>query len=272
MGPPEAKPVFPTYDTFDVPGLELHPAAQFLLPCNWLQVKDNAMDPVHTSFLHAISSGYHFTAAFGELAELDWQETPYGMIYIATRRVDDFVWVRVCDFMAPNVHQFTREIEEAASERIASRPVVIRWAVPVDDTRTLNFELAQIDPAWGLTPVQIAQPGFGQSADRSYEERQRRPGDYDAQLSQRTIAVHDLEHLASTDRGVIMFRNIVRDGIRAVQAGETPRGLGLKPGETLATSCQDTVLRLPATGSAAEDRARLRQIGRRVVAGDYGRS
>jgi hypothetical protein len=69
-----------------------------------------------------------------------------------------------------------------------------------------------------------------------------------------------------------MFRNIVRDGIRAVQAGETPRGLGLKPGETLATSCQDTVLRLPATGSAAEDRARLRQIGRRVVAGDYGRS
>src|SRR3989441_3440254 len=61
MGPPDARPVFPMYDTFDVPGLELHPAAQFLLPCNWLQVKDNSMDPVHTSFLHAISSGYHFT-------------------------------------------------------------------------------------------------------------------------------------------------------------------------------------------------------------------
>ena len=79
-------------------GLELHPAAQFLLPCNWLQVKDNSMDPVHTSFLHAISSGYHFTEAFGALAELEWQETPYGMIYVATRRVGEFVWVRICDF------------------------------------------------------------------------------------------------------------------------------------------------------------------------------
>src|SRR5439155_901201 len=82
---------------------------------------------------------------------------PYGMLYVATRRVGAFVWVRICDFMAPNVHQFTREIEEAASERIASRPVVIRWAVPVDDTRTLNFELAQVDPAWGLTPEQSAR-------------------------------------------------------------------------------------------------------------------
>src|SRR3989442_640677 len=77
MGPPDARPVFPMYDTFDVPGLELHPAAQFLLPCNWLQVKDNSMDPVHTSFLHAISSGYHFTEAFGELAELEWQGIAY---------------------------------------------------------------------------------------------------------------------------------------------------------------------------------------------------
>src|SRR5262249_39334092 len=187
---------------------------------------------------------------------------------VAARRAGGLGWVRVCDFMAPNVHQCTREIEEAASERIASRPVVIRWAVPVDDTRTLNLELAPIDPAWGLTPAQIAQPGFGQSADRRYEQRQRRPGDYDAQSSQRTIAVHDLEHLASTDRGVIMFRKILRDGIRAVQAGEAPRGLGLKVGEIVTTSCQDTVLRVPVAPTAADDRAQLRQIGRRVVSGD----
>src|SRR5207245_7525383 len=134
---------------------------------------------------------------------------------------------------------------------LASRPALFRSAVPVDDTRTLNFELAQVDPAWGLTPEQIARPGFGQSADRPHEERQRHPGDYDAQSSQRTIAVHDLEHLASTDRGVIMLRGILRDGIRAVPAGETPRGLKLAPGEPITTYGQDTVLRIPASGSAA---------------------
>jgi nitrite reductase/ring-hydroxylating ferredoxin subunit len=270
MGPPELEPVFPIYDTFALPGFELHPAAGFVLPCNWLQIKDNSMDPVHTSFLHALSSGYHFTPAFGALAELEWQEMPYGMIYVATRRVGDFVWVRICDFMTPNVHQFTRELEEASGERIGYRPVVIRWAVPLDDGQTMNFELAQVDPSWGLTPAQIAEPGFGQSADRPYEERQRHPGDYDAQSSQRAIALHELEHLASTDRGVIMLRKIVRDGIRAAEAGETPRGVSFAPAaETIRTHCQDTVLKLPAAATPDDDRALLRTTGRRVVAGDY---
>src|SRR5919201_302597 len=213
FGPPDRRPAFPIYDTFDVPGFRLEPAAKFTLPCNWLQVKDNSMDPVHTAFLHARSSGVQFTEAFGVVPELDWQPTARGMVYIATRRVGDLVWVRVCDFMPPNVHQFTRELEEATAPKPPSRPVIIRWAEPNDDTHTTNFELAQVDPAWGLTAEQVAQPGFGQSDDRPYADRQRHPADYDAQSSQRTIAVHALEHLGSTDRGVIMLRRIVRDGI-----------------------------------------------------------
>ena len=57
------------------------------------------MDPVHTAFLHALSSGYQFTEAFGVVPELDWMTTEAGMVYIATRRVGELVWVRVCDFM-----------------------------------------------------------------------------------------------------------------------------------------------------------------------------
>ena len=60
--------------------------------------------------------------------------------------------------------------------------------MPNDDTHTTNFELAQVDPAWGLTAEQVAQPGFGQSDDRPYAERQRLPADFDAQSSQRSIA------------------------------------------------------------------------------------
>src|SRR4029077_8370034 len=224
-------------------------------PCNWLQIKDNSMDPVHTSFLHAISSGYQFTEAFGALAELDWEETPFGMIYIATRRVGERVWVRVADFMAPNVHQFTREIEDASREKIASRPVIIRWAVPIDDTHTWNMELAQVDPAWGLTPSEIGRPGFGQSNDRPYQERQAHPADYDAQSGQRAIAIHALEHLASTDRGVLMLRKIVRDGIRAVAAGRDPKELLREPRPPIATYTQDTVLKIPAEADPEADRA-----------------
>jgi phenylpropionate dioxygenase-like ring-hydroxylating dioxygenase large terminal subunit len=265
LGPPERRPAFPLYDSYAVPGLHLMPAAKFALPCNWLQVKDNSMDPVHTAFLHALSSGYQFTEAFGVVPELDWMTTEAGMVYIATRRVGELVWVRVCDFMPPNIHQFTREIENATQTKTASRPVIIRWAVPNDDGQTTNFELAQVDPAWGLTPEQVAQPGFGQSGDRSYAERQRQPADFDAQSSQRRIAVHGLEHLASTDRGVIMLRRIVRDGIRAVARGEDPPGFGAGEGKIIRTFTQDTVLRVPPAADPEEDRRLLRATGRDTV-------
>ncbi len=265
LGPPERKPEFPIYDSFAVPGHVLMPAAKFTLPCNWLQVKDNSMDPVHTAFLHALSSGYQFTEAFGAVPELDWVATEAGMVYIATRRVGELVWVRICDFMPPNVHQFTREIEDASEVKPASRPVVIRWAVPNDDTTTTNFELAQVDPAWGLSAEQVAQPGFGQSGDRPYAERQSFPADYDAQSSQRPVAVHALEHLASTDRGVVMLRRIVRDGVRAVARGEDPFGAVRPAGKVIPTFTQDLVLRVPAASTPEEDWQLLRATGRRVV-------
>src|SRR5205823_12251785 len=185
--------------------------------------------------------------------ELDWQPTEAGMAYIATRRVGDLVWVRVADFMPPNVHQFTREIEDATEVKPASRPVVIRWAVPNDDEQTTNFELAQVAPAWGLTAEQVAQPGFGQSDDRPYAERQRHPADFDAQSSQRRVAVHALEHLASTDRGVIMLRKIVREGIQAVARGEDPWGTQWRAGEVVPTFTQDVVLKVPPAATEEDD-------------------
>jgi len=241
------------------------PAAKFTLPCNWLQVKDNSMDPVHTAFLHALSSGYQFTEAFGVVPELDWELTEAGMVYIATRRVGDRVWVRVADFMPPNIHQFTREIEDAREVKAGTRPLIIRWAVPNDDTHTTNFELAQVDPAWDLTPEAVARPGFGQSDDRPYAERQRQPADFDAQSSQRPIAVHALEHLASTDRGVVMLRRIVRDGIQAVARGDDPAGARRPDGAAVRTFAQDLVLKIPPASTPDEDRRRLREAGRGVL-------
>jgi hypothetical protein len=120
---------------------------------------------------------------------------------------------------------------------------------------------------WDLTPEQVARPGFGQSGDRPYEERQRFPADYDAQSSQRTIAIHALEHLASTDRGVVMLRRIVRDGIRAVQAGLDPWGTHWPEGKIVPTHTQDLVLRLPPAASPEADRRLLREAGRRAVTG-----
>lgn len=53
-------------------------------------------------------------------------------------------------------------------------------------------------------------------------ERQRMPGDHEAQVTQRPIARYGHEHPGVTDRGIMMLRNIVRRGIRGVQEGRDP--------------------------------------------------
>lgn len=63
-------------------------------------------------------------------------------------------------------------------------------------------------------------PGFGQTAGRPYEEMQRVSGDYDAQTNiDWGFFRHGMEHVATTDRGILMLTNIVRRGIRAMQNG-----------------------------------------------------
>ena len=63
-------------------------------------------------------------------------------------------------------------------------------------------------------------------AATSYEARQRRPGDYEAQVGQRPIAIHALEHLGATDRGRYFFPG-TRFAVASasVQDGRDPAGL-----------------------------------------------
>ena len=105
LGRPDKQPPFPQYDCFTRPGYRIIPGQKYVYPCNWLQILENAMDPVHTAFLHTIVSGSQFTDQFGEVPELDFTETPVGMIYIATRRVGDNIWARMVETVLPNLQQ-----------------------------------------------------------------------------------------------------------------------------------------------------------------------
>ena len=74
-----------------------------------------------------------------------------------------------------------------------------------------------------------------QPARHSYEETQREPDDQEAQCSQRPIAIHGLEHLATTDRGVIQFRRLLKTAIKAVKNGEDPMGIIRDPDKRVVT-------------------------------------
>ena len=63
------------------------------------------------------------------------------------------------------------------------------------------------------TIVALDRPGT--LLARSYEERQRKPDDLEAQEGQRAIAVHALEHLGTSDTGIAMLRHLLREQIVA---------------------------------------------------------
>ncbi len=110
---------------------------------------------------------------------------------------------------------------------------------------------------------------FGALGDRPYEERQQRPGDYDAVVSQGPIAVHAREHLATSDRGVAMFRRMLREGIQAVADGRDPMGLDRSNGGPIRTYTQNAVIEAPAAATSEADREQLLGFGRRVLAGEF---
>jgi len=264
MGAPDKRPPFPLLDTYDLPGYQLVARAPTVWECNWLQVKENSMDPAHLAFLHTLPGSEGFTEDLKELGEWDWMPTPLGMVYIDARRQGDRVWVRVADFILPNIHQFPPNADPMAQRNSITRPLATTWAVPLDDTHTMQIGYYHFPGGKELR----RGAGFGQDGSRSYEERQRVPGDYDAQVSiHGGVARHGLEHLATTDRGITMLRNMIRRGIRAVGNGENLEQRILENGSAIPTYCHDRViLGIAPAPTPEEDRRLLREVARNVVA------
>jgi hypothetical protein len=136
--------------------------------------------------------------------------------------------------------------------------------VPLDDTHTMQIGYQRAPAGREIR----RGSGFGQDASRSYEQRQRVPGDYDAQTSiHGGIARHGLEHLASTDRGIIMMRNLIRRGIRAVKNGEDLDYPIRHNGAAVPTYSHDRVVSgIASEPTPEQDRTRLREVARNVVA------
>jgi hypothetical protein len=79
---------------------------------------------------------------------------------------------------------------------------------------------------------------------RTYEERQRKPDDLEAQEGQRVIAVHALENLATSDTGIAMLRHTLREQIKRVGDGLYPLNVirHERLNRTIPTNAWNTIL------------------------------
>lgn len=283
MGPPELQPPFPEFDSYTHPkDTRLVPFSN-IYPCNWLQVYENIMDHMHTAVLHnkmVVEGVDEATAAgvslegFGDMPVMQWEPTREGngCVFIASRRLpEDKVWVRMTEMIFPNYLQIGSLLPTAARERHGTSGCT-RWNVPIDDHNMMilgyrHFN-STVDPdglgdetGCGVDKIDFLE---GQTGNRSYEEGQRAPGDWEAIVSQGKIASHAAEHPGSSDVGVYMCRKLLRDAVR----GKTPPNKLYEQltaaGQTLPLYSQDTVLHAPEL-ARAEDRKLLLSLGKKVL-------
>jgi phenylpropionate dioxygenase-like ring-hydroxylating dioxygenase large terminal subunit len=268
LGPPQLRPLFPVFDVQHIPETRAVPFS-LETPCNWLQVYENTQDPIHVVYLHTRMSGAQFGDASGAQQVLDYRETPLGMVNVQTRRWGGHYWTRMTESILPNGNQTGAIWEAADGEKVFQRSSMLRWMVPLDDVHTVTigwrFYRPELDPSGLGDPAAVGKGRIdfmGQTGERPYKERQRQPGDYEVQVSQRPIAVHALENLTTSDRGVSMLRRLIRQGIRRSADQTSARELPLGRDGQVHTFCQDTVW--PAPESEPES-SRLGEFGKTVA-------
>ncbi len=267
LGPLEDMPEFPVYDTLEIPNQTFVPyRADY--ECNWLQVLDAILDPIHTSFLHSRMSRPQFSKGLGELGELAFYSRQMGFLGASTRRVEDNVWVRINELVLPNYTQAGAAFSADGTRPIYyGRTAFSRWVVPIDDEHTTAF-------AWAIfgdraDPEEYNKPGGpelieqGELMDRSYDQRQRFPGDAEAVEGMGKIADQKREHLAPSDQGIILYRKKLRKLCRDLEKGIKPDHSGNFWSNPVPTYGGDTVLNLPRRDK--DDGQFLQEIGEAVM-------
>jgi phenylpropionate dioxygenase-like ring-hydroxylating dioxygenase large terminal subunit len=230
LGALDRKPPLPRYDVLeDVgPGERLHANGNSIgsggpprMPCNWLQTHENVMDTWHVYVLHSTFTENQFNELMSIRPEIEWERTATGVVAISRRNLPDGRkrLRRVVEVVVPNVRI-------VADPRLAvtGHANNVAWTLPIDRTNTRIFTVFRLPV--DAPAMEGAGPMYNGKrwSEMTAEEHQRFPGDFEAQVSQGDITYHSEEHLASSDRGVVMFRRALRQAIDDVASGSDVPG------------------------------------------------
>lgn len=221
MGPPEKRPLLPHWDILVRNDGTRHIEIQEDLSCNWLQVQENAADVTHTYFLHSYmfyKIGMTDTSGFDlPLERYGFQPFEWGILKSWSYKGGGEGWGNLLIF--PNVLRIMTEMH---------------WRVPIDDRTTRIFWVAFTPSEDGTIIEQNTEPQVMWQPARTNEK-----GEYlmNTFMSQDAMAVETqgeivdrrTETLGASDKGIVMFRRILKEQIRIVQTGGDPMALVRDP-------------------------------------------
>jgi 5,5'-dehydrodivanillate O-demethylase len=198
--------------------------------CNWMQIMENSVDPVHTEWLHghlfqfvAEKQGLR-TALARHHAKIAFDEFPYGMIkrrLMVGQSEDSSDWTTGHPIVFPN----TLAVSSGADDYMY---YLFQFRTPIDDTTTEHFWYAAFTfPEGTEIPQHLLDtcPTFDApqfDANGEYMLDSVHAQDVMAWETQGPIAKRHLERLGTTDVGVIQFRQMLEREMQKVQRGEDP--------------------------------------------------
>ncbi len=208
------------------------------LPCNWLQCQENSLDPVHAEWLH----GYFGRYVQGVLnpndkgagmvtlrghTRIGFDAFEHGIIkrrIVADSNEEDELWKTGHPIVFPNI-------------LLVGTPAhcTLQFRVPIDDEHTYHISQYIWRPSPGASaPKQESIPArivhlFDEEGrfivDYTFNQ------DYMAWVSQgpAPIAERNREKLGESDKGIILFRRMLRDQIKVMQSGADPMNVFRDP-------------------------------------------
>ncbi|WP_372659989.1 Rieske 2Fe-2S domain-containing protein [Hydrogenophaga sp.] len=224
-----------------------------------------------------------------------------GVACAGARRADDgHMFIRVQHQVLPNLSLHAYTSEDGKQKKLFSRFHMVRWTVPVDDQNSKMMGWRVMGPGIDTRgigdkslvgyesidflegQVALRRPDrFGEykledvppipadhRARPNYKDCQYAPGDYEALVSQRPIALHALENPTKFDAGLYMFRKLLRDAVRgsnpkagAEQFAAWLRDCGGEPN----SYCSGNVFDLPIGRTREEEVTLRRHLARQVL-------
>ena len=221
---PDPAPLLPRYDLFVRDDVEREIGIT-RLPCNWLQIMENSLDPVHLEYLHSVymnyvhrKSGRPAPTRTRHHERIAFDVFRYG---ITKRRLwvgeseDATEWTVGHPILFPNI----LSVGDPAQPQFQIR-------VPADDTHTYHVwyrckTRPSDHPPQSSHDIPVLDYAYREEDGRLIVDTVSGQ-DMMVWVTQGDISDRTTERLGSTDQGVILYRNLLDENIRKVEQGEEP--------------------------------------------------
>lgn len=258
LGPPERRPLLPRWEVLVREGVD-RSIAVTELPCNWAQIMENSVDPVHFEWLHAHylnylrkKRGVKPVMKTPRHLRIGFEVFEHGIYKKRLMEGDDPEtspdWRIGHPILFPNMLAFKGK---------SGGHMQIR--VPIDDTHTWHIFYTCHRPADPTRPETLVYELPWQNPDGTLNLDTLAGTDMMAWVTQGPIAPRHEEHLGASDEGVILWRKVMADALDAVERGEDPPGLVRDPARNF------PVLEFRGEEDLGEARVAFKIPGRRVV-------